>query len=106
LKTGSSEALPFQMTVLAEIVLYRPLLQFFLKSTGSRWSDVGSNFVGYWLLAIVPAGVALVLVLSQLRKLVIRRRRDRLRSLMITAWLVNVALLAFSLFWYARHLHG
>lgn len=94
----------FQMALLAEIVLYREILRLFLKATGT-WSDVGSNFMAFWLLAVVPGALLLGALGSWSHRWLSSNRPDQTRAWLAGVWILNVTLLVVSLIVYSLDLH-
>jgi hypothetical protein len=94
----------FVAVLIGEVLLYIELLRFFLALIGT-WADVGSNFLGFWALMIIPGalvfGSAVVVIYTKLI-----RDSPELRARFLTAVYVgNFTLLFGSMAYYAARLH-
>ena len=85
-----------------QAIVYIVLLRFYLRAIGS-WPDVGSNFLGYWVLAILPASAVFAALVTWTH-----RRRvalPRWRAFAVVVLAVDLILLFGSFAVYAAKLH-
>lgn len=87
-----------------QALLYIAILRAYLRTTGT-WTDVGSNFLAFWALAIVPASLILALLVRVAYRSWMRASRPK-GMFFAGALLLDAILLYASLALYARHLHG
>jgi hypothetical protein len=103
-KGGQAPVWILVVALVGEVIFYMPLLRGFLALAGT-WSDVGSNFLGFWMLAIVPGAVvfgtsALLIYQNAVRS------DPALRSRFLSALCIgNLILLIGSMGYYAARLH-
>jgi hypothetical protein len=94
----------FAATLIAEVFLYIQLLRGFIVLVGT-WHDVGSNFMGYWLLAIIPGAVVFGAVVGIIHVKLIRGQPHLQRKFMIAVYVANLILLLGSMAYYTAFLH-
>ncbi len=87
-----------------QALLYIVILRAYLRATGT-WPDVGSNFLAFWALAIVPASLILALLVRVAYRSWTRASRSK-GVFFAGALLLDAMVLYASLALYVRHLHG
>jgi len=86
-----------------QALLYVVILRIYLRVTGT-WPDVGSNFLGFWVLAIVPGSLLLALMVRIGYR--VWGTGPHRNSFLAASFLIDFVILLASLELYARHLHG
>jgi hypothetical protein len=94
----------FYWLMAAQALAYIELLRFYLRAIGT-WPDVGSNFLGYWVLAVLPCSAAFVAFVTWLyRRWIGSRSGSRVLFLIVVLGL-DLILLFGSFALYAAKLH-
>lgn len=86
--------------VIGELFLYLPLARA-VRSLAGGTGDVGSQFLGYWLFAVLPGGVAFLASFALLLFTTAKRLPERAGEVLTGAWLANALLLVGSAIGYA-----
>ncbi len=86
-----------------QALLYIVALRIYLGTTGT-WSDVGSNFIAFWILAIVPGSLALAWLLKLAYRSWRRAARPKI-AFFAGALLLDAIILLLSFNFYASYLH-
>ena len=94
----------FYWLVAGQAIVYIVLLRFYLGAIGS-WPDVGSNFLGYWVLAILPASAVFAALVTWTHRRRVALRRERWRAFAVVVLAVDLILLFGSFAVYAAKLH-
>jgi len=94
----------FYWLMAAQTLVYIVLLRLYLRAIGT-WPDVGSNFLGYWVLAILPASAAFVALVTWVYRRRIVLRRERWKAFAAVVLALDLILLFCSFALYAAKLH-
>ena len=94
----------FYSLMAVQALVYIVLLRLYLGAIGT-WPDVGSNFLGYWVLAILPASAAFAALVTWAYRRWIVLRRERWKAYAAVVLVLDLILLFGSFALYAAKLH-
>ena len=97
----------FVVGIMASIfvtLLYIQLLRGFIVVAGA-WRDVGSNFLGYWLLAVIPGAIVFGTAVAMIHVKLVRHRPELQRRFLVAVYAANLILLVGSMAYYTAYLH-
>jgi hypothetical protein len=94
----------FYWVMAAQALAYIELLRLYLRAIGT-WPDVGSNFLGYWVLAVLPCSAVFVALVTWLYRRRIGPRAGSRTLFLIVVFSVDLILLVGSFALYAAKLH-